>query len=434
MHRSTPLGTAALLVALLTLSLASGQDGNPFARRRAPAKRDPSLPAWAGAFTDESGTLALILGPTGKARFEGVLVDQEAQELLEVEGEVGEGVLGGRVTRGEERYPFSARVDGDALVITSGQTTTRWTRAPGDAQAGEALRNLREARLHGNEAAAIGALKTINTAQVVFREGDKDGNGELDYGTLAQLAHARLIDEALGSGTKQGYRFEALPSPTTPEFLWMATATPVEPGRTGTRHFVTNHSGVIYYSTRAPFTLNPDCKIPEHATPVGREERGRPIVELIEEEELTTGKPARAQRPDLSHVRVGQVYRYVLTNPGAPPMEMHYQVREVEGLTVRYDISTLLDMGKGLEKVGPPTPQEWRFEPALFQEPPGQAAERVEITREQVRISGITFDCMVIVSGNSKSWVPATGDVPTFPGLVRAQVDGKTIMELVAIE
>ncbi|MBL4848054.1 MAG: hypothetical protein JKY65_21265, partial [Planctomycetes bacterium] len=33
----------------------------------------------------------------------------------------------------------------------------------------------------GNEVAAIGSLKTLSMAQTLFREGDKDGNGALDY-------------------------------------------------------------------------------------------------------------------------------------------------------------------------------------------------------------------------------------------------------------
>ena len=70
---------------------------------------------------------------------------------------------------------------------------------------------------------------------------------------------------------KHGYRFECRPGEKAPEFLWMATATAVELGTTGSRHFVTNHAGVIYYSTTTPFRLgDPEAKIPAGATPVGR--------------------------------------------------------------------------------------------------------------------------------------------------------------------
>jgi type IV pilus assembly protein PilA len=134
-----------------------------------------------------------------------------------------------------------------------------------------AIPNLIEARKHGNEASAIGALKTINTSQTLFREGDKEGDMTLDYaGSLAELSAATLIDGVLGTGVKQGYVFQVAASPTTPEFLWMAVASPMTPGTTGDRYFVTNHSGVIFYSNTAPFPITPDCAIPSNAVPVGR--------------------------------------------------------------------------------------------------------------------------------------------------------------------
>ncbi len=126
-------------------------------------------------------------------------------------------------------------------------------------------------RADANEAAAIGALKTISTAQTLFREGDKEGDGELDYARdLKELADAQLIDAALGSGTKQGYVFETAASPTTPAFLWMATARPERPGTTGARYFAINHAGVVYHRADAPFEITPECDMPPGARPVGR--------------------------------------------------------------------------------------------------------------------------------------------------------------------
>lgn len=79
--------------------------------------------------------------------------------------------------------------------------------------------------------AAIGALKTITTSQAIFREGDKDGDGKLEYApSLADLARYELVDKVLGSGTKQGYLFEVNRGAATPELLWWATADPITPG------------------------------------------------------------------------------------------------------------------------------------------------------------------------------------------------------------
>ncbi|MEZ0228914.1 MAG: DUF2059 domain-containing protein [Planctomycetota bacterium] len=122
----------------------------------------------------------------------------------------------------------------------------------------------------GNEASAIGALKTIATSQAIFREGDKDANGELDYGTLEQLGKTMLVDGVLGSGKKQGYVFECAPGTESKEFLWWATASPEKPGVTGKRYFWTNQAGVIFYSTK-PITVDKkSCKQPEGVIPVGR--------------------------------------------------------------------------------------------------------------------------------------------------------------------
>jgi hypothetical protein len=126
----------------------------------------------------------------------------------------------------------------------------------------------------GNEVAAIGALKTIGSAQALFREADKEGDGNLDYGTLFELGEAGtsgLIDSVLASGTKQGYYFQAGYGLQTSEFLWFATAEPAIPGTTGDRYFATNQEGVIFYTTSGPFRFNlDDCGIPSEAIPVGR--------------------------------------------------------------------------------------------------------------------------------------------------------------------
>jgi hypothetical protein len=116
-------------------------------------------------------------------------------------------------------------------------------------------------RRRQNEVTAIGCLKAIATAETIFREEDRDKNGALDYGDLAQLTKTGLIDTCLGSGTYNGYLFEAAPSASTSEFLWFAVANPIEPGVTGDRAFCINYSGVIYYTTSS-FALNTtDCAI-----------------------------------------------------------------------------------------------------------------------------------------------------------------------------
>ena len=133
-----------------------------------------------------------------------------------------------------------------------------------------AVPNLIEARKQGNEAAAIGALKTISTSQMLYREGDKDADGELDYGTLTELGQHDLIDSVLASGTKQGYFFEVRVSPDNPEFEWAAIANPAVPGTTGDRAFFISHMGVVYFSPKAPVALGDGTEPPTGMMSVSR--------------------------------------------------------------------------------------------------------------------------------------------------------------------
>jgi hypothetical protein len=101
---------------------------------------------------------------------------------------------------------------------------------------------------YGRESSAIGAMKTIATAEALFREGDKDGDGKSDYGDLAELLKAGVVDEALGSGTKNGYTFVVTVG-KNPEQQWSATATPREPVN---RHFFVDQTGIVRWALNGP--------------------------------------------------------------------------------------------------------------------------------------------------------------------------------------
>jgi type IV pilus assembly protein PilA len=122
-----------------------------------------------------------------------------------------------------------------------------------------AIPNMLAARKSGNEAGAIGALKAIGTSQRLFREGDKDSNGLFDYGNLAALGAANLLDPILVSGTRQGYDFNTQAGTAGVLYIFWATADPTTPSSTGDRHFACNNSGVIYYQGVAtgPIVPNP---------------------------------------------------------------------------------------------------------------------------------------------------------------------------------
>jgi prepilin-type N-terminal cleavage/methylation domain-containing protein len=121
-----------------------------------------------------------------------------------------------------------------------------------------AIPNLIEARKGSNEAAAIGALRTLTTAQALFREGDKDKDTVLNYATAVgpqttanTLSNVKLVDGVLGSGTKQGYMFTIV---TADAFTWSCTASPAAPGKSGDRYFFVDESGVIRFATMGSAT------------------------------------------------------------------------------------------------------------------------------------------------------------------------------------
>jgi prepilin-type N-terminal cleavage/methylation domain-containing protein len=117
-----------------------------------------------------------------------------------------------------------------------------------------AIPNLLESRKASNEAAAVGALRTLVTAQALFREGDKDRNKILDFATsTAQLGTYNLVDSTLATGTKQGYSFTIL-NATQNQFAWSAAASPIIAGKTGDRQFYVDATGVIRFSTSGPAT------------------------------------------------------------------------------------------------------------------------------------------------------------------------------------
>ena len=119
-----------------------------------------------------------------------------------------------------------------------------------------AIPNLIEARKHGNEAAAIGALKTIVTNQTLFSQSDKDGDNDNEFGGLSDLYTTGLLDGVLGLGTKQGYLFDCDPHTTQPNFLWSGVANPSVAGTTGDRSFAVNQGGVVYYTSNDTGTSN----------------------------------------------------------------------------------------------------------------------------------------------------------------------------------
>lgn len=123
--------------------------------------------------------------------------------------------------------------------------------------AGVALPNLVTSRRAANEASAISSLRTISNAEAAYLF--SFGAGQ--YGTLAQLNNAALIDSQIGvaPNRKHRYLFEltVITGTATQTAGYNARARPqhhtnVDPiGGAGTRDFGTNETGVIYQTDNA---------------------------------------------------------------------------------------------------------------------------------------------------------------------------------------
>lgn len=100
----------------------------------------------------------------------------------------------------------------------------------------------RDRRQMENERAALLGLKSINAAESIYSE-TKQGAG---YGTLEQLYKASYVDEILGAGTKQGYKFTVT---VHSKNQYSVKASPVKLGLTGSHYFYGSQDGKLYRAT-----------------------------------------------------------------------------------------------------------------------------------------------------------------------------------------
>lgn len=108
-----------------------------------------------------------------------------------------------------------------------------------------AIPNLLEARKHGNEASAVGSLRTVNASQAIYLERSPS---QQYADTLASLSAEGYVDNVLGAGSKQGYVFTTTGAS---EYEYTADGQPAVLDQTGNRYFFTNQGGVIRFASGA---------------------------------------------------------------------------------------------------------------------------------------------------------------------------------------
>jgi type IV pilus assembly protein PilA len=121
-----------------------------------------------------------------------------------------------------------------------------------------AIPNLLRARMSANEASAVGAVRTLNTAQISYNS----AYPTIGYAaTLAALggtacnppssASACVIDTQLASGTKNGYTFTLSGVTGTPAATYEILAAPSVANQTGVRYFCSFADAVVRSSDSA---------------------------------------------------------------------------------------------------------------------------------------------------------------------------------------
>lgn len=119
-----------------------------------------------------------------------------------------------------------------------------------------AIPNLLRSRIAANEASAVGSLRTLNTAEIVYNTTYPNVGFACSLSSLAPPSgstsptsgSAGLIDSALAGGIKSGYSFGIGNCSGTPKSSYQYIAAPVSPGVTGQRYFCTDTSAVLQYS------------------------------------------------------------------------------------------------------------------------------------------------------------------------------------------
>ncbi len=132
-----------------------------------------------------------------------------------------------------------------------------------------AIPNLLRARIAANEAAAVGTLRTMNTAAITFSSTWQSGfppsllalGGTVGAATCTT---ANLLDTVLAQdpANKNGFTYTFNPGAAyvnpapgcTGSQTYAITAVPQTPGTTGQRAFCTDESGVIHYDVSGAIT------------------------------------------------------------------------------------------------------------------------------------------------------------------------------------
>jgi len=126
-----------------------------------------------------------------------------------------------------------------------------------------AIPNLLRARMSANEASAVGAVRTLNTAQIQYNSAYPTVGYASTLSALGGTSCAPpsstgacLIDSQLASGTKNGYTYTLAGVAGTPAATYQIIAAPTVPNQTGTRYFCSGPDAVVRSGVTAIVTCD----------------------------------------------------------------------------------------------------------------------------------------------------------------------------------
>ena len=115
-----------------------------------------------------------------------------------------------------------------------------------------AIPNLLRARMAANESSAVGSVRSINTAEVMYNSTYPATGFAANLATLGGTApctplvtNACLIDSVLTAGIKSGYTFAAPGDGKTPSVSYSVGGSPTTPNQTGIRSFCSFEDAVV---------------------------------------------------------------------------------------------------------------------------------------------------------------------------------------------
>jgi len=132
--------------------------------------------------------------------------------------------------------------------------------------AGLAIPSFLRSKMRANEAAVVGALRSVTTANETYRSTYAQGYAPTlaslappPSGTPASATAADLLDPTLAGGTRNGYNFLYNPIDTdgNGQFdQYTVNANPVQVGSSGEKYFYVDHTNVVRENLGGPADAN----------------------------------------------------------------------------------------------------------------------------------------------------------------------------------